>query len=402
MKKGIISIVSLILCIVLLILSLQFYLDTRRYLLFEGLQKQAQIDSLHVSGNLETDRISINTDLMSERKTAITRTISKTSEAITGIHVTRIKQYTSNPFFSDPFFSKFFPNNVYKKRIQSLGSGVLISSDGYIITNAHVLGEDPVEVYATLSGGQKFAAKIIGTDPLTDIALLKIDETSLPFITMGNSDDIIIGEWVIAMGNPFGLFDVSNKPIVTAGIISSTHMDFGETESGHVYQDMIQTDASINSGNSGGALVNMSGELIGINTFIFNGSTGSSGSIGIGFAIPINRVQEIVAHLKEYGKIARNWDFGISGQPLTQSIIDYYHLDTDHGIIIIDIKEGKAGDKAGLKVGDIILSINQQTVQRNQDIVNIINNSYLKIGDTITALINRDGAELSVVIELVE
>jgi serine protease Do len=165
---------------------------------------------------------------------------------------------------------------------------------------------------------------------------------------------------------------------------------------------MIQTDASINSGNSGGALVNMSGELIGINTFIFNGNTGSSGSIGIGFAIPINRVQEIVEHLKEYGKIARNWDFGISGQPLTQSIIDYYHLDTDHGIIIIDIKEGKAGDKAGLKVGDIILSINQQTVQRNQDIINIINNSYLKIGDKITALINRDGAELSLEIELIE
>jgi serine protease Do len=385
----------------LLIVSLQFYLDTRRQLLMTSLQELVT-DTSTVLPPAPDDRIELNNLLESERQTAITKTISNTSSAITGIHVTRIKQYTNNPFFADPFFSRFFPNNVYKKRIQSLGSGVLISPDGYIVTNAHVLGENAVEVYATMTGGERYAAEVIGVDPLTDIALLKIDSQDLPYIEMGNSDEIIIGEWVIALGNPFGLFDVSNKPIVTAGIISSTHMDFGETESGHVYQDMIQTDASINSGNSGGALVNMSGELIGINTFIFNGNTGGTGSIGIGFAIPINRVQNIVNDLKTHGEIARNWDFGISGQPLTQSIIDYYNLDTDHGIIIIDIKEDKAGAKAGLKVGDIILSVNNQTVARNQDIVDIINNSYLKIGDSINALINRDGSEISVVIDLIE
>jgi serine protease Do len=377
--------------------SLQFYLDTRRQLLFETIR---EMDSTRQVISVPEDREQINERLENQRQTALTRAISMASPAITGIHVTRIKQYASNPFFSDPFFSRFFPNNIYKKKVQSLGSGVLISPDGYIVTNAHVVGEDEVEVYATLMGGARYKAEVIGKDALTDIALLKIDANDLPYVSLGDSEDIIIGEWVIALGNPFGLFNVSKKPIVTAGIISSLHMDFGETESGHVYQDMIQTDASINSGNSGGALINMNGELIGINTFIFNGSNTGSGSIGIGFAIPINRVKEIIEELKSHGEIPRNWDFGISGQPLTQSIIDYYGLDTDHGIIITAIKAGKAGEKAGLQVGDIILSVNDQTVMRNQDVVNIINNSYLKIGDSIQALINRNGTEFSVEIKL--
>ncbi|MFA6618609.1 MAG: trypsin-like peptidase domain-containing protein [Candidatus Neomarinimicrobiota bacterium] len=402
-KKGLFSVIALFLCVVLFILSLQFYLDTRRHLLFAQANQQS-IDTLYVQANSQEMRLAINESLETQRQTAITQTIKKTSPAITGIHVTRIREYSNNPFFSDPFFSRFFPNNVYKKKIQSLGSGVLISEDGYIVTNAHVLGENAIEVYATLSGGERFMAEIIGSDALTDIALLKIEsDTPLPSVELGDSDEIMIGEWVIALGNPFGLFDVSNKPIVTAGIISSLNMNFGETESGHVYQDMIQTDASINSGNSGGALINMDGELIGINTFIFNGGNHSSGgSIGISFAIPINRVQKIVDHLKRDGEIARNWDFGIAGQPLTQSIIDYYNLDADHGIIIIDVQKGKAGEKAGLQVADIILAINDQEVRKTQDVIDIINNSYLKIGDKIQALINREGAELSIEIELIE
>ncbi|MBN2781216.1 MAG: trypsin-like peptidase domain-containing protein [Candidatus Marinimicrobia bacterium] len=397
MKKGVLSILSLIVCVVLLILSFQLYLDTRRQLLFQEIRQQDP-DSSSFS-----ERLALNESLSASRETAITRAIRSASPAIAGIHVTTIQEYSNNPFFNDPFFNRFFPNNIYKKRIQSLGSGVVISSDGYIVTNAHVLGENAVEIYATLTGGDRYAAEIVGIDALTDIALIKIDAQDLAFIEMADSDDLIIGEWVIALGNPFGLFNVSNKPIATAGIISSIRMNFGETESGHVYQDMIQTDASINSGNSGGALVNMRGELIGINTFIFSGNTsGNSGSVGIGFAIPINRVRQIVSDLKTNGKIDRNWDFGISGQPLTQSIIDYYNLDTDHGIIIIDIKKGKAGDKAGLKVGDIILSINDQEVRRNQDVIEIINTSYLKIGDTIKALINRDGSEFSVEIPLIQ
>lgn len=390
MKKGFLSIVALIVSIVLLILSLQLYLDTRRQLLFDAVKRQdttlPQIlpDSLH------------NT-----RETPITRTIEKVSGAIIGVHVTRLQQYTHDPFFGDPFFNRFFPNNIFRRKIQSLGSGVIISDDGYIVTNNHVLGKNALEIYITLSGGSRHKAELVGADPLTDIALLKIDAEDLPFIEMGDSDEIIIGEWVLALGNPFGLFEVSNQPIVTAGIISSKHMNFGETDQGYVYQDMIQTDASINSGNSGGALVNMHGELIGINTFIFSGNSGGSGgSVGIGFAIPINRVRDIVRQLREKGSIERNWDLGISAQSLNPSLIQYYGLDTDHGVIIIDIQKGKAGDKAGLKVGDIILSVNNQEVRNNQDVIDIINTSYLKVGDRIRLLISRDGSELSVELTL--
>ncbi|MFO7841712.1 MAG: trypsin-like peptidase domain-containing protein [Fidelibacterota bacterium] len=396
MKKGLFSIIVFTICLVLLVLSVQFYLDARRHQLIRELTSEDTVDTGNADRSELTDkRITIN------RETAVTRTIAAASPAIIGIHVTMIQEYSNNPFFNDPFFRRFFPNNIYKKRIQSLGSGVLISEDGYIVTNAHVLGDSAVEIYVTLSGGKRYPAERVGADPLTDIALLKIDEKDLPYMEMGDSDDIMIGEWVIALGNPFGLFNVSDKPIATVGIISSTNMNFGETREGYVYQNMIQTDASINSGNSGGGLVNMNGELIGINTFIFTGNDyGSSGSVGIGFAIPINRVHEIVEELKLHGNIERNWDFGISGQPLTSSIINYYQLDTDHGIIIIDIREGKAGDKAGLRVGDIILSVNDQEVKRNQDVVDIINNSYLKVGDSIKARIYRDGEELSVKIPL--
>ncbi len=279
MKKGLFSIIAFVICLVLLVLSVQFYLDARRHLLMREL---ADRDAAVTTGQIAQTG---NT-----RENAVTRAIEEYSPAVIGIHVTRIEEYSSNPFFNDPFFSRFFPNNIYKKRIQSLGSGVIISEDGYIVTNAHVLGDNAVEIYVTLSGGKRCRAELIGTDPLTDIALLKIDRKELPYIEMGDSDAIIIGEWVVALGNPFGLFNVSNKPIATVGIISSMNMNFGETRDGHVYQDMIQTDASINSGNSGGALVNMDGELIGINTFIFTGNDyNASGSIGIGFAIPINR-----------------------------------------------------------------------------------------------------------------
>ncbi|MDD3095991.1 MAG: trypsin-like peptidase domain-containing protein [Candidatus Marinimicrobia bacterium] len=393
MKKGFLSALALMVSVILLILSFQLYLDTRRQLLFEKILPETALP--------EALKAVPGDSLCYQRETAITRTTQKVAPAIIGVHVTRIQQYSTNPFFNDPFFRQFFPNSIYRRKIQSLGSGVIISPDGYIVTNSHVLGENALEIYVTLAGGKRYKAERIGSDPLTDIALLKIDAAEIPYVPMGDSDEILLGEWVLALGNPFGLFNVSNQPIVTAGIISSLHMNFGETDEGYIYQDMIQTDASINSGNSGGALVNMRGELIGINTFIFTGTNGSGGGyVGIGFAIPINRVKGIVQELKNEGKIERNWDLGISGQPLTPSIVKYYNLDTDQGVILIDVQAGKAGDKAGLKVGDIILSVNDQEIRRNQDVIDIINTSYLKVGDSVRLLIHREGHEFSVEIKL--
>ena len=227
-------------------------------------------------------------DITSSRKTAITRAIEKVSPSVVGINVTQLKRKRGN-LQLDPFWGLYYPKDkVYQ--VESLGSGAIISEDGYVVSNAHVV-EDAHEILVTLPGGIRLNAELVGSDKLTDIALLKVDESNLPFTELGNSDDLIVGEWAIALGNPLGLFDVGYEPTATLGIISGLDMDFGLKESGRVYQDMIQTDASINPGNSGGPLVNSLGQIIGINTFILTGGGYSTGSIGIGFSIPINRVK---------------------------------------------------------------------------------------------------------------
>lgn len=395
MKRGVFSLIALFISCLCLILAFQSFLDSRR----QTSVPVEMIDSLVAE---RINAMNINQQLNINRETAVTRAISSASPAIVGIHVDKIREYSKNTFINDPFFSRFFPNNTYKKKIQSLGSGVIISPDGLIVTNSHVLGENPVDIYITLSGGEKYKAEVVGSDPLTDLALLRIDLENCPFIPMADSDNIMIGEWVVALGNPFGLFNYSNQPIATLGIISSLHMDFGETKGGQVYQDMIQTDASINSGNSGGALVNMQGKLIGINTFIFSGSkTGTqTGSVGIGFSIPSNRVQFITNELSENGQVEWDWDLGISGQALNTSLVDYYQLDVDHGIIITAVEENKTGANANIQIGDIIQSINGQDVNSIQDIVTTVQSAYLRAGDYITLLVYRDGAQMSVEVEL--
>ena len=214
----------------------------------------------------------------------------------------------------------------YRKRnARSSGSGVVISPDGYVITNSHVV-ENAREVFVSLQGGKEFSAEIIGIDHISDVALLKLDGRDFPYASLANSDDLIIGEWVIALGNPLGLFEINNQPTATVGIISAVEMNFGEMKGGQVYKDMIQTDAAINMGNSGGPLVNSEGKVIGINTFIYTGSSYSEGSIGIGFAIPINRAKRIVEELKNTGRVDRSYKTGLTVQPLTPRIALYMEL----------------------------------------------------------------------------
>lgn len=332
----------------------------------------------------------VNENIATNRQNAITEIIEECSPAIVGIHVTRIQKYTQNNSFNDPFFNHFFPPRIYKKKVKSMGSGVIISEDGLILTNAHVVGTNALEIVVTSTTGEKFNAKIIGIDDLSDIALLKINKKNCPFLKMSNSDEIIIGEWVVALGNPFGLFDLNFQPVATIGIISSTNLDFGEQQSGRVYQDMIQTDASINSGNSGGALVNVLGEIIGINTFIFS-NTSSSGSIGIGFAIPINRVKEITDELVNNGKIDRGFDTGLIVQILNPYIINYLKIPVEYGVIITDIKRNSSAAKTNLQVGDVILEVNEHKVKNDRDIYRIINENYLRAGDNILLTVWREG-----------
>jgi serine protease Do len=240
----------------------------------------------------------IRDDISNSRRTIITQTVEKVSPSIVGINVTEIRKY-SDPFsslFDDPFFRQFFGNRgSYNQKVQSLGSGYIISPDGYIVTNDHVAG-NASEITVTMTDGSHHDAKIIGSDPVSDICLLKIDGENLPYAELGNSDDVIIGEWVIALGNPFGLFELNDRP---------TGMNL-EPINDRYYLNMIQTDAAINGGNSGGALVNSVGEVIGMNTLIFT-ANGVQGNIGLGFAIPINKVKRIVTELKSKGKIDRDF-----------------------------------------------------------------------------------------------
>lgn len=336
-------------------------------------------------------------DIANSRKNAITSAIESASSSVVGVNITQIRQQRINPFF-DPFWDDFFPQKRSYK-VESFGSGVIISSDGYIITNQHVI-DNASEIIITTSGGSKYEAEIIGSDELTDIALLKIDASSLDPVPVGDSDNLIIGEWAIAIGNPLGLFNVSNQATATAGIISGINMDFGQKRSGRVYQNMIQTDASINPGNSGGPLINSIGEVIGINTFIITGDSYSQGSIGIGFAIPINLVIDIIEDLKLYGKIKRNYNTGIQVQDLDRMMKKYLKLEIDYGVIITKIEINSSGYRSGLKVGDIILKVNGESVQKSSDIVKIIDEGLHKTGDIIILNIMRNNTLQNVNLKL--
>lgn len=334
------------------------------------------------------------------RQTAITRAIEKVNPAVASINVVQLKEYSTQSYFDDPFFRYLFPYELHRERVKSTGSGVVISPDGYVITNHHVI-ENALEIVVTLPGGKEYQADIIGADQVTDLALLKLDGHNFPYAELGDSDDVIIGEWVVALGNPFGLFDVNDEPTATAGIISAKNMDFGTMESsGRVYQDMIQTDAAINPGNSGGPLVNSLGEVIAINTFIFSGSNYSEGSIGIGFAIPINKARAIAAELRNYGKIDRTYSTGIQVQPMNERIANYLKIPFNNGAIVVDVDHNSAAENAGIKAADVIVSVNSVRVNSASDITDVIRTSDLRSGDKLKMRIYRDGKYLNVILKL--
>ena len=331
-------------------------------------------------------------EVEASRHTAITRAIESVEPAVASISVVQI-QDVYNPFTRDPFFDFFFPERSRKREVHSSGSGVVISPDGYVLTNYHVI-ENATEVIVTLPGGEEFEAEIIGTDYITDLALLKLNGRNFPYATLGDSYDLIIGEWVIALGNPFGLFDISKQPTATAGIISAVDMDFGP-QKGRVYKDMIQTDAAINRGNSGGPLVNSMGEVIGINTFIYTASQFTEGSIGIGFAIPINLAKDIAEELKVSGKVDRSFSTGLAVERLTAEVAEYLNVPFTKGVIVVEVEAGSNAEKAGVEIGDIISAVNGQKINSSREILKIIKESDLRSGNRIKLTLYRDGKTLT-------
>ncbi len=284
-----------------------------------------------------------------------------------------------SPFFSDPFFREFFGGGVPRERVQrALGSGVILSSDGYIVTNNHVVGgADKVEV--RLSDARVFQATIVGTDPKSDVAIIKINKTGLPSIKIGDSTRLRIGDFVLAVGNPFGL-----EQTVTMGIISALgRSGLGITD----YENFIQTDAAINPGNSGGALVNMRGELIGINTAILS-RTG--GNVGIGFAIPVNLAISIKQSIDKYGKVVRGW-LGVTVQEITPELAGSLGLTSVKGALINEVMKGSPSEKAGIKRGDVIVAIDGQPVNNSASMRFLI--SEVMPGATVKVKVIRDGKD---------
>lgn len=340
----------------------------------------------------ETDQIS------NSRQNAITRAVARVSPAVVGINVTEVREQQglipNDPFFrrffdQDPFFRQYFGNRKYE--VKGLGSGVIISPDGYIITNDHVAG-NATEITITLVGGKRLKAELIGTDPLSDVALLKVDGNDLPYATLGNSDEVVIGEWAIALGNPFGLFEINDKPTVTVGVISSTGMNLGR-QNNRVYRDMIETDAAINGGNSGGPLVNSLGEVVGINTLIFTGGV-SQTFVGYGFAIPVNKVKRIVAELRKRGKVERDIWTGFEAQQVDARVARYFGMAQVQGVIVSDVFRNGPAEKAGIKVGDIILEISGEKINSEEELFAVLNDA--RPGDTLRLKVYRERKEVQV------
>lgn len=349
----------------------------------------------HPSQNLS----STNDEILLSRQNAITRAVDRISPTVVGINVTSLRQvYGRSPFSSDPFFRYFFDELPYTVPVKSLGSGFLISADGKILTNQHVV-DGANEIIVTMVDGSHHNAKIIGQDGITDIALLQISDSGFPFVEFGNSDDVIIGEWAIAFGNPFGLFDLNAKPTVTVGVISAKGQNFGRQENRRIYQNMLQTDASINQGNSGGPLANALGQVIGINTFIFTGGN-SGGSIGLGFAIPINRVKSILREIQQYGQVNRRYWTGLEVQNLTPFLARYLQLSSARGVIVTGVEDRSPAEKAHVHVGDVILMVNGETIRNTDDIVTIIETADLRAGDKLNLRVKRNGRELDLQVRL--
>lgn len=287
--------------------------------------------------------------------------------------------YNNNPFFQFFNYGDRYQNQQPQLQ-QSSGSGVIISSDGYIVTNNHVVDDaDAVEI--VLNDNRKFTARIIGLDESTDLALLKIDENDLPTLKFGNSDALKLGEWVLAVGNPFNLTST-----VTAGIVSAKGRSIGVNTADMSIEAFVQTDAAVNPGNSGGALVNMNGELVGINTAI---ATQTGTYSGYSFAIPSSIVEKVVADLKKYGTVQRAL-LGVSITGVTSELVEQQKLNVDkiEGVYISGVNEGSGAEQAGLKNGDIILNVDGAVVNTASELQ--IEISKHKPGDVVKVLIKRD------------
>ncbi|MBS1115473.1 MAG: serine protease MucD [Nitrospirae bacterium] len=352
--------------------------------------------NLHANGYTEEANISKEAiDILTKTGQAMAEVTAAVKPAVVNISSTKTIRTPGfqSPFFEDPFFRRFFGDDFghlgrpreYKQ--SGLGSGVIVDKDGYILTNNHVI-RDADEIMVKLSDKRDFKGKVIGTDPKTDLAVIKIDSNHLPVIKLGDSEKLKVGETVIAIGNPFGL-----NQTVTSGIVSAT----GRANVGIAdYEDFIQTDAPINPGNSGGALVNVRGELVGINTAIFSTSGGYQ---GIGFAIPSSMAKAVMDNLIHKGKVVRGW-LGVSIQPVTPDLSKQFGIKDDKGALVGDVTEEGPAEKAGLQRGDVIIEYDGKEVSEPSTLRNSV--AGTPPGKKVTLKIMRDGKMQKVDVTITE
>ncbi|MBD3236091.1 MAG: trypsin-like serine protease [Candidatus Eisenbacteria bacterium] len=340
-------------------------------------------------------------ELVDSRRNAVVVAAERTGPAVVSISVTQIRYVRESPFGLTPspfddFFRRFYRGRVYGQEVSSLGSGVIIDARGIVVTNEHVL-RDAREIKVTLADGRTMDATLIGSDRTYDLAVLRIEGQDLPVAPVGTSADLLVGEWAIALGNPFGFLLNEYQPTVTVGVISAINRDIKpEGDSDAIYKEMIQTDAAINPGNSGGPLVNSLGEVIGINTFIFSTA---GGNLGMGFAIPIDTVVRVVREILEYGRVRQIW-IGIRVQEISQMVANYFGIRDRRGLLVWGLEDGSPAAEAGLQVGDIIRQVNGRPVSRASEAQRLIFGAA--IGEEIRLTIERDEEQWDVSLVLEE
>jgi serine protease Do len=363
-------------------------------LLYEGHHLFPQF-TLAEGGGLDGQEI----EGLERQNKAYERIAESVTPAIVAIQSTQVIKVQQSPFMNDPFFRQFFGNMIPQFRVpqeqreHALGSGVIVSADGYIVTNDHVVAK-ATEIEVILSDKRTFKGKVVGADPQTDIAVVKINATNLPIVPFGDSAQMKVGDIVMAFGNPFGQYFT-----VTRGSISALGRSLEDPDK---FEDFLQTDAAINPGNSGGALVNVRGQVIGINTAIISGNSGPGGEggfVGIGFAIPANTAKHVMEDLIKTGKVSRGY-LGVSIRSLDEGLAKQFKAPDTSGALVEDVTPGGPADKAGIKNGDVIRKLNGQAVGGSGQLTAMVTN--LNPGAEVNLDIIRDGQSMTIHLTLGE
>lgn len=326
-------------------------------------------------------------ELHHSRSNAITTAVERTSRAVVGIKTTQeIEQHGSLEF---DLFEGFFYQPGEPREYTTIGSGFIISEDGYVLTNEHISTHGAEEVVVSMPDGRLHSAQLIDADVQTDIALLKIDaDTTFNYLEFADSDSIRIGEWAIAIGNPTGMYE-DGKPTVSVGVISASNRSLRQDpRSNRYYLDMIQTDATINPANAGGPLVDATGKVLGINTLVQTGQR-SQLQPGLGFAIPSNRIKPLVNAFKKGGQLVHDFDPGFESVPVTHEIAEYYNLEVDHGLLVLSVNKDGPAYECGILPGDVLLKVDNQRLLGNAHTTAIF--SQYSHGDSINLDVMREG-----------